>query len=994
MRLLFYITTALLVTYSACDDEFNWSWNNDDDFKPSHNLNQDEIETAESSVTSQISDNSTVVETIVDNILSSNRQGRNLNGYDELYSDPNVQEALQNGDDREARNVIKEKLCSLGLMQCEGEFIQGKRPYISPEELVYAQPVDIKPIGRPIPSIPVKQPIRNLNHYGPPRPNPIPPKFGPPLSPNSPPRRGYGPPQKPFYTSPPNKPFINGPPIGSYYEESEGFLSKPPGPIYSQPIEPDHSYDFEHHSTHYSSSHTQNGPVGASGLQQHVHHHFHHTSGNSDIKVPVQSVVAENILGNPASSFTATQTDAFYKKYREDSANALNKFNPSFTVGGSGFTGSYGGQTIANYGGQTSGSYGGLGSFGTSKPFWSIRRIVWKYRLVQKELNINNGALNSIQSNYLQSTYAGNYKGIENFDCVCVPFNQCPSHDVIGRKDDLFLALDPRNLKNNIDALTEERVITDGNGTMTVVRVPKEAKDPQSENKSFKEEEAVTGDQSKIVKRETPVDKENSTQYEARQNFDNRRVKPTFGVSFGLPHQGGGGYPLNPYGPYPLVNPYGGTIGGGGINLGLVSINPLLSVQVTKDDYGEKIVKPFVNLHVTPNDFLVHKLDNLFTFKKQALFNKHKHYHHHDYPKPIYHKPHDHFDHYDDGPYLHEHPGPIYSPEYDGPPINNFYPGNYAPAFGADYEGGYDDDYYGRAHLNNTYRKGKELNQNNYDYNSNYDPLYNQYQEQYANGQNQYGNNYNNYQTNSFLSRNDKTITSSNPVKFPKNRKRRNVDTKEIDVNNQKKRQAHYLGADSYGRPTTCGPRHVCCKRPLRPNIPTPALGNLNQCGTRHSQGINGRIKNPAYVDGDSEFGEYPWQVAILKKDPKESVYVCGGTLIDSLHIITAAHCVRSYSAYDLRVRLGEWDVNHDVEFYPYIERDITALEVHPEFYAGTLYNDLAVMRIDKPVDFSKHPHISPACLPHPQEDYSGHRCWTTDGEKMLLENLENTKTS
>lgn len=183
-------------------------------------------------------------------------------------------------------------------------------------------------------------------------------------------------------------------------------------------------------------------------------------------------------------------------------------------------------------------------------------------------------------------------------------------------------------------------------------------------------------------------------------------------------------------------------------------------------------------------------------------------------------------------------------------------------------------------------------------------------------------------------------------------------------------RQAHF------GRPSTCGPRHVCCRRPLRPHVPTP--GGHRQCGTRHSQGINGRIKNPVYVDGDSEFGEYPWQVAILKKDPKESVYVCGGTLIDNLHIITAAHCVKTYTGFDLRVRLGEWDVNHDVEFYPYIEREITSVNVHPEFYAGTLYNDLAILRMDKPVDFAKHPHISPACLPSLHDDYTGNRCWTT----------------
>lgn len=85
-----------------------------------------------------------------------------------------------------------------------------------------------------------------------------------------------------------------------------------------------------------------------------------------------------------------------------------------------------------------------------------------------------------------------------------------------------------------------------------------------------------------------------------------------------------------------------------------------------------------------------------------------------------------------------------------------------------------------------------------------------------------------------------------------------------------------------------------------------------------------------------------------------------------------------SYTQHDLRVRLGEWDVNHDVEFFPYIERDISLVHVHPEFYAGTLYNDIAILRMDKPVDFTKYPHISPACLPSPHDDYSGHRCWTT----------------
>lgn len=56
------------------------------------------------------------VDSVIDNILIYNRQGRNLEGYDELYADPDVKNALQLGNDTVARSYIKEKLCSLGLM--------------------------------------------------------------------------------------------------------------------------------------------------------------------------------------------------------------------------------------------------------------------------------------------------------------------------------------------------------------------------------------------------------------------------------------------------------------------------------------------------------------------------------------------------------------------------------------------------------------------------------------------------------------------------------------------------------------------------------------------------------------------------------------------------------------------------------------------------------------------------------------------------------------
>lgn len=163
-----------------------------------------------------------------------------------------------------------------------------------------------------------------------------------------------------------------------------------------------------------------------------------------------------------------------------------------------------------------------------------------------------------------------------------------------------------------------------------------------------------------------------------------------------------------------------------------------------------------------------------------------------------------------------------------------------------------------------------------------------------------------------------------------------------------------------------------------------PVAGNFmsGKCGVRQTLGISGRVQNAQPQPGSestAEFGEFPAHVAILKRiSPGDSLFVCSATLISNQWVATAAHCVRKHRPDELKVRLGEWDVNRDDEFYPFVESNIREIIIHPDFQASSLINDIALMRMEITIDAQQMPHISPSCLATPDELFSGQRCWLT----------------
>ena len=60
----------------------------------------------------------------------------------------------------------------------------------------------------------------------------------------------------------------------------------------------------------------------------------------------------------------------------------------------------------------------------------------------------------------------------------------------------------------------------------------------------------------------------------------------------------------------------------------------------------------------------------------------------------------------------------------------------------------------------------------------------------------------------------------------------------------------------------------------------------------------------------------------------------------------------RRYSASDLVVRLGDWDVTSATEVYSYLTKDVGSVHVHPHFSPQSLHNDVAVLALRTPIDY------------------------------------------
>ncbi|ROT74645.1 CUB-serine protease [Penaeus vannamei] len=153
----------------------------------------------------------------------------------------------------------------------------------------------------------------------------------------------------------------------------------------------------------------------------------------------------------------------------------------------------------------------------------------------------------------------------------------------------------------------------------------------------------------------------------------------------------------------------------------------------------------------------------------------------------------------------------------------------------------------------------------------------------------------------------------------------------------------------------------------LSPVMSSPAPPT-EVCGLKYE--TDTRIVGGVAADAN----EYPWQVGLVSAGSPDQVF-CGGSVIASQWVLTAAHCAEGIQGREsqYRVLVGAHDLRSQAPSQQLL--GVIATIVHPDYDYGEADNDIALLRV-KTIEFSAR--VGPVCLPQPSTSYEGRSATVT----------------
>ncbi|XP_069701693.1 chymotrypsin-2-like [Periplaneta americana] len=118
---------------------------------------------------------------------------------------------------------------------------------------------------------------------------------------------------------------------------------------------------------------------------------------------------------------------------------------------------------------------------------------------------------------------------------------------------------------------------------------------------------------------------------------------------------------------------------------------------------------------------------------------------------------------------------------------------------------------------------------------------------------------------------------------------------------------------------------------------------------------LGGRIVNGT----DAPLGKYPFMLSLQKSN---FGHFCGGSILNEIYILTAAHCVSNEDASKLSILVGTVDLRDGGERY-----NVEAITVHEDYnVTNNAINDIAVLKLQSAISFNED--VQPVKLPAQME--------------------------
>jgi hypothetical protein len=180
-----------------------------------------------------------------------------------------------------------------------------------------------------------------------------------------------------------------------------------------------------------------------------------------------------------------------------------------------------------------------------------------------------------------------------------------------------------------------------------------------------------------------------------------------------------------------------------------------------------------------------------------------------------------------------------------------------------------------------------------------------------------------------------------------------------------------------------CGEESICCDNS---NIIKEIITPDYKCGIKNTK--SGK---------EGELGEFPWIVGIVdKRKFGNPVFIGSGSIIRPDIVLTAAHKVTNLTTDSSFVWAGISNLQFidNEDLYSLEEAKIRKVVIHERFHAKRLYNDIALIFLEKPLRLKDN--VGVLCLPPKDFNFDETQCvamgWEKDeagGIKSELERVD-----